>query len=91
MGVLFQIVFGLQTVWFLMALGGSFSAYKKFIPEGNGRAARLALWCASIGDTMLCVVYAVGVVTGGGLLNIVLLALWGYMSYRDISMLARIS
>lgn len=89
MGMLFQIVFGLQTLWFIMAIVGGLSAYKKFIPEGNLRMTRLALWSACIGESLLCVIYAYGIVHGSGGLAMLMLGLWGYFTYRDITTLSR--
>ncbi len=92
MGSLIQLILGMQTLWFLLALGGHVLAYKKFLPAGDVRKAKLALRFAIIGELMLCVISGASIVLGGvSLIAIVMLALFGYYAFRDISVLADIS
>ena len=91
MAMLFQIVFGLQNLWFVMALVGSFSATLYFMPRGKYRLARLALWMSCIGCTLLTIINVVGIFAGGGPMTLLLAGLWGYMTYRDITMLSMLS
>ena len=85
--VIMSLLVNYSIVLFLIALACGF-IYSSAYNQRNFRRARRAATASFAASSLLAAVYlAITLVGGGGALNIIMVAAWGYFAYRDYKFL----